>query len=93
MYVCIRFEFEIYICICSNGISFDGTNLILMVSWLSQAPSYLKGLSDTRCMLFLVGDFSHTSITAETLTGILFYQLFIISSYHYGYVEMEAVVF
>lgn len=63
-----------------------------MVSWFSQAPSYLKGLSDMSCMLFLVGDFSHASITAETLSGILFYQLFIISSYRYGYVKMEAVV-
>lgn len=44
-------------------------------------------------MLVLVGDFSHTSIAAEILSGVLFHQLFIISSYHYGYVKMEAVLF
>lgn len=45
------------------------------------------------CVLVLIGDFSYTSVTAEILSGILLYQLFIISSYCYGYVKMTVVVF
>lgn len=45
------------------------------------------------CMLVLIDDFSHISVTAEILSGILFYQLFIISLYHCGYIKRTVVVF
>jgi len=87
------FHSETYFTKTSNyGISFGGTNLNLMVEWLSQALSYLKGLSDMSCMLLWSVIF-HILLSQLKLSGILFYQLFIISSCHYGYVKMEAVVF